>query len=97
MTIPSAEPCQTATLGAPVAGTCAGAFLRGELSAAEFRALYAARWTQTFTPRLQLGRALQIIMLRPALLGAGLRLLHRLPGVGGYLVRNTRDARVTDS
>jgi len=42
---------------------------------------------------VRLGRLLQVAMLRPRLLGWGLRLLNAAPGLGDYVVRHTRAAR----
>lgn len=66
-------------------------FLEHQWSAAELRQHYRQAWRQTFTTRLQLGRLLQAVMLRPALLSAGLRVLRVMPALGQALIRYTRD------
>jgi len=76
-----------------LAATNMAAFLHGQLTADALRHQYRALWQQTFELRLRVARALQVVMLRPRLLGMGLRLLHTLPPLGAYLVRYTRDAR----
>lgn len=76
-----------------IAGECVGAFFQGRLSAETLRSLYAKRWRKSFRLRLRVAGALQIMMLRPYLLAVGLQLLNRLPWVGEYLVRTTRDVR----
>jgi menaquinone-9 beta-reductase len=65
-------------------------FLGGGLTADGLRRGYAAAWQREFGPRLRLGRLLQVFMLRPAWLAAGLRLLNAAPPLGRYLVANTR-------
>ncbi|MCC7452452.1 MAG: NAD(P)/FAD-dependent oxidoreductase [Anaerolineae bacterium] len=76
-----------------LAATHVYTFLRGQLTAEALRQQYRAVWQQTFGLRLRVARALQVFMLRPRLLGIGLRLLHALPPLGSYLVTHTRDAR----
>lgn len=62
-------------------------------SAAELCRGYARDWQRQFGGRLRLGRLLQMFMLRPRLLGFGLRLLNAAPGMGEYMVAHTREAR----
>jgi flavin-dependent dehydrogenase len=69
------------------------AFLAGSQSAAEVCQSYARDWRQRFTGRVRLGRLLQVAMLRPRLLGLGLRLLNAAPGMGEYVVTHTREVR----
>ncbi len=76
-----------------LAGLCVGAFLRGQLSPEALREQYINRWRQAFSGRLRIAHLLQIVVLRPPLLGIGLRLLNMLPQIGAYLVRQTRDTR----
>lgn len=66
-------------------------YLAGQLTAPELKKLYARTWSTTFGARLRLGRVLQSVMLRPALLVPGLRLLNLLPALGDFLVLQTRD------
>jgi flavin-dependent dehydrogenase len=68
-------------------------FLGHHASADHVRGEYPANWRREFGSRMRLGRVLQILMLRPRLLGLGLRLLISLPPLGKYLVSNTRDSR----
>jgi menaquinone-9 beta-reductase len=76
----------------PLAAAHVLSFLVGQRSAEQVRRGYAAAWRRAFGPRLRLARALQALMLRPAWLGPGLRLLNALPALGGALVRATREA-----
>jgi flavin-dependent dehydrogenase len=69
------------------------ACLGGELTAAELCGGYAADWRREFGGRVRLGRLLQIFMLRPALLGLGLRLLNAASPLGEYMLAHTRQAR----
>ena len=66
-------------------------FLQGETDAEAIRLGYAADWRRAFGGRLRLGRALQSVLLRPRLLGAGLALLNLAPALGDYFVTHTRD------
>jgi flavin-dependent dehydrogenase len=69
------------------------AFLSGNQSAAVLCKGYTRDWRRQFVGRLRLGRLLQVFMLRPWLLGFGLRLLNAAPGMGEYMVTHTREAR----
>ncbi len=66
-------------------------YLAAEIAAPELKIAYARAWSTTFNRRLHLARLLQSVMLRPALLVPGLRLLNLLPALGGFLVAQTRD------
>lgn len=55
---------------------------------------YAKAWNKAFSGRLRLGRVLQSIMLRPALISPGLRLMNLLPAIGDVLVAQTRDLKL---
>lgn len=66
-------------------------YLNKQLTASELKKTYTRTWNATFSARLGLGRVLQSVMLRPALLTPGLRLLNRLPVLGNFLVAQTRD------
>jgi flavin-dependent dehydrogenase len=68
-------------------------FLTGRQSASELCQGYARDWRRQFAGRVRLGRLLQIFMLRPRLLGWGLRLLSAAPAMGDYLVMHTREVR----
>jgi flavin-dependent dehydrogenase len=67
------------------------AYLTHQLSAEAMKQLYARTWHRTFRRRLQLGRGLQSIMLRPKILGIGLQVINLLPAIGDFLVAQTRD------
>ena len=67
------------------------AYLAGQQSAAELCQGYARDWQREFGARVRLGRLLQTFLLRPRLLGLGLRLLGAAPALGEYLVRHTRE------
>jgi flavin-dependent dehydrogenase len=76
--------------GGHLAGELGGRYLSGDMSAQALRREYPAAWQRTFGARLWLGKWLQMFVLRPYLLAAGLRILNALPGLGRYLVRHTR-------
>jgi flavin-dependent dehydrogenase len=69
------------------------AFLAGGQTAADVCQGYARDWQRQFAVRVRLGRLLQVFMLRPRLLGFGLRLLNAAPGMGEFVVTHTREAR----
>jgi flavin-dependent dehydrogenase len=69
------------------------AYLAGEQTAAEVCQGYARDWRRQFGRRVQLSRLLQVFMLRPRLLGLGLRLLRAAPAMGDYMLTHTREAR----
>jgi flavin-dependent dehydrogenase len=71
-------------------------FLERRLDGEAAKRLYSQRWNGTFARRLQLGRMLQAVMLRPALLTPGLRLLNLLPALGNFLVSQTRDLSLVE-
>lgn len=68
------------------------AYLTGAQTAADMCRGYAHDWRRTFSGRVRLGRLLQVCMLRPRLLGLGLRLLQAAPAMGEYMVTHTREA-----
>ena len=68
-------------------------FLSGGQSAAELCQGYERDWRRQFGGRVQLGRWLQLAMVRPRWLSWGLRLLNVAPGMGEYVVTHTREAR----
>ncbi len=78
-----------------VAALHTATFLAGAYTPAELRERYTEDWRGAFDARLRLGRALQTIMLRPRLLALGLRLMTAAPPIADYLVRHTRDTRLT--
>lgn len=65
--------------------------LTRQIDAQTMKRDYAEQWRKAFAARLRLGRTLQSIMLRPALLSPGLRILNVLPALGDVLVAQTRD------
>jgi len=69
-------------------------YLTHQTDAAVMKAGYADKWQRTFATRLRLGRALQSLMLKPAILTPGLRVMRAFPVVGNWLVANTRDMRL---
>jgi menaquinone-9 beta-reductase len=77
-----------------LAGAHVSRFLAKEWTAETLRQQYASTWRREFTARLRLGRALQVIMLRPHLLALGLRLMSSFPPLGDYLVKHTRDSSI---
>jgi menaquinone-9 beta-reductase len=66
-------------------------FLSGNISAAEMRKSYADHWRQHFRLRLQVGRLIQQVMLRPRLFSLTLKLIKSVPPAGDFFVRHTRD------
>jgi len=66
-------------------------YLAQELSASELKKTYGRAWNANYSARLRLGRMLQSVMLRPALLAPGLQLLNLFPLLGNFLVAQTRD------
>ncbi len=66
-------------------------FLSGKASPVQLRRRYARDWRREFAGRLRLSRALQSLMLRPALLSPALRIAGAFPSVGELLVARTRD------
>lgn len=79
-----------------LAAECLTLYLEGQLDAVATKRLYLQRWRKNFAGRLQLGRALQAIMLRPALLTPGLRLMNLLPVLGNLLLTQTRDLSLVE-
>lgn len=71
-------------------------YLRHEFEAAALKQRYAQQWQRTFARRLQLGHALQSIMLRPRALSLGLRVLQGIPPLGDWMVRHTRDVHLVE-
>ena len=67
------------------------AFLHHEFSATHLKQAYTQTWNKTFRSRLRTGRLLQSIMLRPTVLGLGLKLINQIPAVGNFLIQQTRD------
>ena len=77
--------------GGQMAAECLLAFLAGQQTAAQACAGYARDWRRQFAGRVRLGRLLQVFMLRPRLLGFGLRVLRAAPGMGEFVVTHTRE------
>lgn len=71
-------------------------YLEGKLGAEAAKQQYVGAWKRHFKGRLQLGRVLQAIMLRPALLTPGLRLMNLLPVLGNLLLTQTRDLSLVE-
>jgi hypothetical protein len=78
--------------GRLAAATCA-ALLGGQISAEQVRRTYPQAWRREFGARHRLAGWLQPLMLRPRLLGPGLRLMDAVPPLGRYLIAHTRDLR----
>ncbi len=81
----------------PLAAEFVSEFLAARRTAEATRRGYTRAWQREFGPRLRLARGLQALMLRPAWLGPGLRLLRAVPALGRYLVARTRDVKVEGS
>lgn len=71
-------------------------YLTHQLDAGAAKRRYAEEWQRTFATRLRLGRTLQSIMLNPAILAPGLRLMSVFPTVGNWLVNHTRDLHLQE-
>ncbi|MDX2162375.1 MAG: NAD(P)/FAD-dependent oxidoreductase [bacterium] len=71
-------------------------FLAGAASPEAARTAYARAWTRTFRFRLQLGRTLHRVLIRPRLLSPGLAVMRRCPPLGDWLVQHTRDFRLLE-
>jgi menaquinone-9 beta-reductase len=56
---------------------------------------YALTWRKQFQSRLRLSWALQPLMFQPVAASGALRILRAIPTVGNYLIRKTRDMRLT--
>jgi flavin-dependent dehydrogenase len=80
-----------------LASNAVGRFLSHLQDAEATKREYERGWRRTFAGRLRLGRALQSIMLRPRLIGPGLRVMNRIPPLGDWLVRQTRDLRLLEA
>lgn len=72
------------------------AYLNHRHDAQTMKANYFNAWTRTFSTRMRLGRGLQSLMLHPTLLAPGLRVLNRVPALGRWLIRHTRDLGLLD-
>ena len=79
--------------GAQMAAERLLAFLAGRQTAAQACEGYARDWRRQFAGRVRLGRLLQVFMLRPRLLGFGLRVLNVAPGMGEFVVTHTREVQ----
>jgi flavin-dependent dehydrogenase len=82
--------------GGKLAAQSVGQWLDGKVSGDQMLHEYAQTWQQTFAMRLRLGRVLQSIMLRPALLSPGLRLINLMPKLGDFIVTQTRDLKLAN-
>jgi menaquinone-9 beta-reductase len=67
------------------------AYLNKSLDAFAMKQAYLFAWQKAFRKRLNLGRVLQELMVSPRLLVAGLRVLNRFPGLGHWLIQETRN------
>ncbi len=65
-------------------------FLEGEMSAGNLRAAYPQRWKSAFARRLRLGRWIHRASVRPGVAEAVVQACRWAPGLGGWLIRNTR-------
>lgn len=71
-------------------------YLAHEVSAEAMKQNYARSWDRTFHSRIRLGRLLQSVMLRPALLTPGLHILNRFPALGHFIVAQTRNLHLVE-
>ena len=70
-------------------------FLGGQLDREAMLRDYASAWRKQFQSRLRLSWALQPLMFHPAAASGALHVLRSFPAVGNYLIRKTRDMRLT--
>ena len=77
---------RTAEIAAPLMGD----FLRGELSADNFKQRYQLHWRREFQRRLQLGRLLHAGFIQPQLANMSVSLCQTFPSMADWVVRNTR-------
>lgn len=68
----------------------AAAFLRGEADAGRFREGYAATWQRAFGARMRLGRWIHRRAMDPLAAGLLVRACRWVPGLGAFLIRQTR-------
>ena len=78
---------RVAELGAPLVS----AFLERQMTAARFREHYAQVWHREFGLRMRLGRWMHHAYCRPAVSRLGVGAVRRMPGLGRWLIRKTRD------
>lgn len=71
----------------------AGDFLAGRVTSESLRRGYARAWQHEFGQRLNVGRVLQAVMLRPRMLSPGLRAAVLAPALGSFFVARTRSTR----
>jgi flavin-dependent dehydrogenase len=71
-------------------------YLAHQITAQKLRQNYAKQWHRTFSARIRLTHILHSLMVRPALLSSGLRLLNYFPALGDFLVMQTRDLRLVE-
>lgn len=77
---------QSATLAVPPAA----AFLDGRAGAEAFRARYTKAWQAAFGRRMRVGRWMHEGYMRPRVARLGVRLAHRVPALGRWVIRHTR-------
>ncbi len=82
--------------GGMLAAACVDKILSQPSAAKSLLKNYAADWQGQFVNQIRLARALQAVMLRPALLTTGLHLLNKFPFMGELLVRYTRDSHIIE-
>ena len=67
----------------------ADAFLQGRISRDELEQNYSRQWSRHFAGRLRAGRMIQYFFGDPKLTGLLVGIAARIPGVTGYLIRQT--------
>ena len=77
---------RTADLVSPLASD----FLDGRLSARAFRTNYESEWTDTFGPRMRLGRWIHAAAFRPGAAWALVQSCRALPPLAQWIIRSTR-------
>jgi flavin-dependent dehydrogenase len=78
-----------------MAASYAAGFLSGQGKREAALNGYASAWRRQFQSRMRLSWALQPLMFHPAAASGALRILRGVPAIGDYLIRKTRDMRLT--
>lgn len=86
---------EMALCGGQTAATAITHFLNGHWSPEQLRHRYPQVWCDTFRTRLSLARLLQFVMLRPQFADVGLQVLNRIPSLGDFIIKRTRDMPAT--
>ena len=67
-------------------------YLTERISSQHLKTQHVEKWEREFRIRLRWGRILQFVLFKPALASVTVDLLHRLPSLANFLIRQTRDS-----